>query len=138
MCLKCYRSCTCVTEAEIPVKKSKTVQLLGDEGNEKLNGEHPVVSDGVNVVKGDTARKSGESSADISSESDADSDDESSSSTDIDDFTVDLNAPASKEIVHDWGEVTRGGGVPHSDETSHRLAVCNMDWDRITANDIFG
>ena len=56
----------------------------------------------------------------------------------VDELTFDLNAPASEEIVHDWGEVARGGRVPHSDETSHRLAVCNMDWDRVSANDIFG
>ena len=41
-------------------------------------------------------------------------------------------------MVHGWGEVARDGRVPHSEDTSRRLAVCNMDWDRLSANDIFG
>ena len=28
--------------------------------------------------------------------------------------------------------------VAVGDATSHRLAVCNMDWDRLEANDIYG
>ena len=65
--------------------------------------------------------------------------DNSSSSTDIDDFTFDLAAaPSSERVVHGWGEVARDGHVPHSEETSHRLAMCNMDWDRLSANDVFG
>lgn len=28
--------------------------------------------------------------------------------------------------------------VPVSEDTSHRLAVCNMDWDHVGAKDIFG
>ena len=40
--------------------------------------------------------------------------------------------------MHRWGEMARDGHVPHSEDTSHRLAVCNMDWDRLSANDIFG
>lgn len=109
---------------------------------EGLTDDHaaPVVSDPIttnsNAIIGDT----GYSPDDITSESDAeDSDnDDSSSSTDVDDFTFDLAAPASEGVVHGWGEVARDGRVPHSEETSHRLAVCNMDWDRLSANDIFG
>ena len=87
----------------------------------------------------DIIADSGDSPGDIASESDIDNDD-SSSSTDIDDFTFDLAAaPSSSEgVVHGWGEVARDGRVPHSEETSHRLAVCNMDWDRLSANDVFG
>ena len=92
----------------------------------------------------DIVADSGDSPGDITSESDIDTEDsdndDSSSSTDIDDFTFDLTAaPSSSEgVVHGWGEMARDGRVPHSEETSHRLAVCNMDWDRLSANDVFG
>ena len=40
------------------------------------------------------------------------------------------------QIIHDWGELDHD--VPVSDNTSCRLAVCNMDWDRVTASDLLG
>lgn len=92
----------------------------------------------------DVVADSGDSPGAIASESDIDTEDSdndhSSSSTDVDDFTFDLAAaPSSSEgVVHGWGEVARDGRVPHSEDTSHRLAVCNMDWDRLSANDVFG
>ena len=92
----------------------------------------------------DIVADSGDSPGDIASESDIDTEDsdndDSSSSTDIDDFTFDLAAaPSSSEgVVHGWGEMARDGRVPHSEDTSHRLAVYNMDWDRLSANDVFG
>ena len=99
--------------------------------------------DSHTTTSDDIVAKSGNSPGDIASESDIDTEDsdndDSSSSTDVDDFTLDLAAaPSSEGVVHGWGEVARDGRVPHSEETSHRLAVCNMDWDRLSANDVFG
>lgn len=39
------------------------------------------------------------------------------------------------EIEHNWGEVDKG--VPEAKELGRRLAVCNMDWDRIKARDLY-
>ena len=39
------------------------------------------------------------------------------------------------EIIHNWGEFDKD--VPLTHESSRRLAVCNMDWDNITATDLF-
>ncbi|PIK60181.1 putative ESF1-like isoform X3 [Apostichopus japonicus] len=38
------------------------------------------------------------------------------------------------DVEHRWGELDTG--AKRTEEVSSRLAVCNMDWDRITANDI--
>lgn len=40
------------------------------------------------------------------------------------------------QVHHGWGELDKD--VPVSLETSCRLAVCNMDWDHVSAQDLFG
>ena len=39
-------------------------------------------------------------------------------------------------MIHDWGDMAEG--VEFGEQTSHRLALCNMDWDRVNAHDIYG
>lgn len=53
---------------------------------------------------------------------DSSSDDESSEASD------------GEEIEHNWGELDKEAET--TDEITHRLAVCNMDWDRIRAVDL--
>lgn len=99
------------------------------EANENENEEVNDVSE--NEESGDSESGSGpdlargignESSSSDDSETDSESDDEPFPST-------------TEEIVHNWGEFDKD--VPLTSELSRRLAVCNMDWDNITATDIF-
>ncbi|CAL1676964.1 unnamed protein product [Lasius platythorax] len=39
-----------------------------------------------------------------------------------------------EEIEHNWGELDKEAET--TDEITHRLAICNMDWDRIRAVDL--
>ena len=39
--------------------------------------------------------------------------------------------------MHGWGNLDEDAKRIENAETA-RLAVCNIDWDRITANDLFG
>ena len=129
-------------DEEAPAKEGVRKKKQKRDMNKDLDEDDtaPVISDPSTASNNDIIADSGESPNDVTSEGDSqDSDDESSSSTDVDEFTFDLATPAeAEEVVHGWGEVARDGHVPHSEDTSHRLAVCNMDWDRLSANDIFG
>lgn len=59
---------------------------------------------------------------------------ESSSDEDDDDDVDAILRKEEEEIEHDWGELCKD--APRSDEVSARLAVCNMDWDRMKAKDL--
>lgn len=40
------------------------------------------------------------------------------------------------QIVHSWGDLE--SNVLRSEAVGRRLALCNMDWDRVSAQDLFG
>ena len=72
---------------------------------EDLTDDHtaPVVSYPIITSNNDIIGDNGDSPSDISeSDIEVSDNDDSSSSTDVDDFTFDLTAPASKGVVHGW------------------------------------
>ncbi|XP_067900417.1 ESF1 homolog [Heterodontus francisci] len=54
-------------------------------------------------------------------------------SSDEDDYFDDLSTK-DPEIEHNWGELAKD--APRGDTITQRLAVCNVDWDKIKANDL--
>lgn len=58
-----------------------------------------------------------------------------SSSDDDSDSEAEEGAEHELYIDHAWGELATD--APMTDESSRRLAVCNMDWDKIRAEDIW-
>ncbi|XP_054166514.1 uncharacterized protein LOC128963986 [Oppia nitens] len=66
-------------------------------------------------------------------DSDEDSDNISSSSESEEDSDVDDED--SQEIDHNWNEWAKD--VPQTEVATKRFAICNIDWDRINATDLF-
>ncbi|XP_055854201.1 ESF1 homolog [Episyrphus balteatus] len=114
-------------EEEAKEKQKEEKQIVKDDDEPEVDENDVLQSDGEEVPATlkerlldpsvDYARGEGRLISDSSS------DDESSEDDDEELF-----------IEHVWGELDRDAET--TEESSKRLAVCNMDWDRIRASDI--
>ncbi|KAM3865402.1 ESF1 homolog [Diretmus argenteus] len=148
-----------VVKSEKVAKKGKAVQSKdGDDDDDEDNKEQQSVDEddvdlGDSVTDGseeeeeeeeeDDEGGSGEEESGLDSEEDSDSGPdlargkgnvETSSDEDEEDDADAILHREEEEIEHDWGELCKD--APRTDEVSSRLAVCNMDWDRLKAKDL--
>lgn len=96
------------------VKKNEEQLKVSMKNEKKLD---KVVKDKLHDLSVDYARGEGVLLTDSSSEEE---------SSEYDD--------EENEIEHNWGELDRDAET--TEEVTHRLAACNMDWDRIRAIDL--
>lgn len=104
-----------------------------------MDQEEPNISDcSENSDDGDDAKSnhvdkqdnSGDTESEDETESESESDDSSEDDSSEDDGSEDKN----RDLDHKWEELRNE--APDTDDITHRIAVCNMDWDRIRAVDL--
>ncbi|XP_076004093.1 ESF1 homolog [Genypterus blacodes] len=109
-----------------------------EEEDEDDGDDDDDVKQKSNVASGSDAEESG-----LDSDEDSDSEPdlargrgnvETSSDEDSEDEVDAILRREEEELEHDWGELCKD--ALRNDEVSTRLAVCNMNWDRMKAQDL--
>ena len=95
------------------------------EINKKIKSK--LLSDDVDYARGE-----GNLYSDSSSEEDSDSDDEAAGNVEDD---LNYDEDPGGEYFDKWGELDADS--ERTEEATERLALCNMDWDRVGAEDIY-
>jgi hypothetical protein len=124
------------TVTDDSIEKRHLKRVYDEEEDVKGDEEQKKVEKKVDEIRDKPVQGQGEES-DIDDDSDEEDDSEELSSSSDESLSESEEAALRQQtdLDHNWAELDTN--AIRSDATSSRLAVCNVDWDRLKATDIF-